>query len=484
MDCKSYACCILGAGPAGLAAGLELARNGVRDILILDRNSRVGGLSRTEPFDGARFDIGPHRFFSKNAEVNRLWRDTLGDDFRPVDRLTRIFYQNRYFNYPLKAFDALAKLGPLQALQALLSFAAARSRRPKAAENFEEWITYRFGRKLFEVFFKTYTEKVWGIPCDQIGAEWAAQRIKDLDILQVLKQSLLGNRGKKIKTLVEQFHYPVGGAGQMYEAMAAGIANLGGEILLEHAVTGVHIRGDQVHSIEIAGPAGEKKRIAAQQVFSSIPLTRFFEMCDPPETPEVQAFVRALYFRDHITVNLLVGARELFPDQWIYIHSPEVKTARLANYNNFSRSMVRRGNVSALSVEYFVFQHEDLWGQRDEDLQELALEELAYLGLVQKNLVEQVWVLRETECYPTYYLGFQEPYRALRSRLGELRNLTPIGRGGMYKYNNQDHSIATGMLAARNYLGSPGAPYNLWNINVDAEYQESGRAEDGNGKEN
>lgn len=481
MGEKVYTCCILGAGPAGLAAGLELANHGVTDILILDRNSRAGGLSRTEVFDGARFDIGPHRFFSKNAEVNRLWHEMLGDQFRPVDRLTRIFYRKRYFNYPLKAWDALAKLGPLQALQALLSFAAARWRTPGGPDNFEEWITRRFGRKLFEVFFKTYTEKVWGIPCDQIGAEWAAQRIKDLDILRVLKQALLGNGGKKIKTLVEQFHYPLLGAGQMYEAMAARIAERGGEILLNHAVTRVHLGEGRVHSLEIAGPAGEKITVGAQRFFSSIPLTRFLEMCHPPESPEVRTSAGALYFRDHITVNLLVGGRELFPDQWVYIHSPEVKSARLANYNNFSPRMVKRENLSALSVEYFVFQHEDLWRQKDEDLQELAVDELAYLGLVKKGLVERSWVLRETECYPTYYIGFQEPYRAVRSRLEQLRNLAPIGRGGMYKYNNQDHSILSGILAARNFLGLPGTPFNLWNINIDAEYQENGRMGDGHG---
>ncbi|MCP4694238.1 MAG: NAD(P)-binding protein [Desulfobacterales bacterium] len=477
MKTKSYECCVLGGGPAGLAAALELTGNGVTNILVIDRNENVGGLSRTEVYDGSRFDIGPHRFFSKSPEINNLWRDTLGSDFKPVDRTTRICYKNAYFNYPIKLLDVLTKMGPGESFQAMLSFVAAKLNKKREAVTFEDWITDKFGRKLFETFFKTYTEKVWGIPCNQIGAEWAAQRIKGLDVIEVLRNALFGMGRRQVKTLVEQFDYPVNGAGQMYEAMCDKVAARGADIMLNTRVVGINQKDDAVESIDVAHSDGQRERITANRFFSSIPLTHVFDMLSPAEPDSISRAVEALYYRDHITVNLLVEGADLFPDQWIYIHSPEVQTARLANYNNFSRRMAGSENKTGLSVEYFVFQHEDLWKQPDEALKILAVEELERLKLLKKSAVEKAWVVRETECYPTYYLGFQEHYDLLKSRLGRFTNLVQIGRGGLYKYNNQDHSIMSGLLAARNYLKLPGSPYNLWEINVDAEYHESAERE-------
>ncbi len=465
-------CCILGAGPAGFGTALELVKHGVTDIIIIDRNDIVGGLARTEAFDGVRYDVGPHRFFTKNKEINQLWHETLGADFRPVNRLTRIYYRNKFFNYPIKPFDALSKLGFRESLQAILSFAATQFSRKPQPRTFEDWITQKFGRKLYETFFKTYTEKVWGIPCSQIGAEWAAQRIKGLDIIQVIRNSLSLDKRNSIKTLVDQFDYPILGAGQMYEVMAEKVVSKGARIILGTRINRIHRKGNDITAIDLVNGDGSVTGICAKQYFSSIPLTQFFKMLEPHPSAEVLTAADALYYREHITVNLLVDKDDLFPDQWIYLHSPDVLMARVANYNNFSRAMVQFKPKSALSVEYFVFQHEDLWKKPDEELKGLAVDELVYLGLLERNVVENAWVVRETESYPTYFMGFAEPYNQLKGELNRLENLYPIGRGGMYKYNNQDHSTVAGILAARNYLMLPGAPYNLWDINVDAEYHE------------
>jgi protoporphyrinogen oxidase len=467
----SCECCILGAGPAGFGAGIELTRHGITDIIMIDRNQVVGGLSRTEAFGEARFDVGPHRFFTRNPEINKLWVETLGDDFRPVKRLTRIYYNNNFFNYPIKPLETFRKLGPVDSLHVLTSFAFQKVKRKTEARTFEEWVVQKFGRKLYQTFFKTYTEKVWGIPCSEIGSEWAAQRIRGLDIFQLLKKSIRFS-GNDVKSLVDEFHYPVLGAGQMYEVMAETLTAQGVRISLGTRVVSINRRNATVDSVDVEGPAGDLMRISAGHFFNSVPVTHFFKMFNPPEEERVLSAAEALYYREHITVNVLVEGRDIFPDQWIYIHSPEVRMARLANYNNFSEDMVLNKNKTALSIEYFVFQDDELWKKGDQEVAKLALQELQQLRLLDTGRVEQTWVVRETESYPTYYLGFQQPYEVLKTRSGELSNVSAIGRGGMYKYNNQDHSTYSGLLAARNYLHLPGTPYNLWAINSEAEYHE------------
>jgi protoporphyrinogen oxidase len=472
MPTKSYEGCIIGAGPAGWGAAIELVKHGVTNLLIIDKNKTVGGLARTEKFGPARFDVGPHRFFTKNREINRLWHDTLGTDFKPVNRLTRIYYNKNYFRYPISAGETLLKLGPIEALHIILSFISTRFEKNEEPKTFEDWITQKFGRKLYLTFFKTYTEKVWGIPCSQIGAEWAAQRIKGLDIVQTLKKAIRRQSRQNIKTLVEQFDYPVLGAGQMYETMCDQVVAAGADVMLNSRVIAFNNEHGKISSIDVLGPDGQPTQITADHFFNSIPMTHFFQILNPAETAPIQAAVQSLYYREHITVNLLVDGDDIFPDQWIYIHSPDVQMARLANYNNFSKAMVGAKNKSALSVEYFVFQDEDIWKMSDDAIRELAIEELDFIGLVKKNRVEQSWVVRETESYPTYYIGFKASYDLLISRLSQFSNLSAIGRGGMYKYNNQDHSTLSGILAARNYLKLHDSPYNLWDINIDAEYHE------------
>ncbi|MDP2652617.1 MAG: FAD-dependent oxidoreductase [Candidatus Omnitrophota bacterium] len=472
---KNCECCILGAGPAGLGAALELVKHGVKDVVVLDRNAIVGGLARTEIFGGARFDIGPHRFYTKNKEIHALWHDLLKDDLRPVSRLTRICYNQKFFRYPVQVFDVLYQLGPRESAEAAASYIKAHFTTKKEPQTFEDWVTQKFGRKLYQSFFKTYTEKIWGLPCHEIGAEWASQRIKGLDALTVLKNALRIQGRDPVKTLIQEFDYPVKGAGQMYEAMAERLHQAGVKICLNSRVVSLEQGSDRIKSVAVLDEKKERYQITARHYFSSIPLTHFFKMLDPPEPPAVQDAEKSLYYREHITVNLLIDGKNLFKDQWLYIHSADVKTARVTNYNNFSEVMAGGENQTALSMEYFTFQNEALWQMSDGDLKRLAAEELACLGLVRKERIMQAWVVRETGAYPVYYRDYQPPFNVLKTRIDQFSNLSPIGRGGMYKYNNQDHATLSGMLAARNYLKVSDVVHRLWDINVEDDYLEGAR---------
>ncbi len=475
MKQRSCQCCVLGAGPAGLSAAFELVANGIEDVLIIDRHPIVGGLSRTVEKGGALFDIGPHRFFSRNREIRGLWHELLGDDFLPVNRLTRIYYKKKFFKYPIKPFDSLAKIGPAAALAALVSYIRARLGAKEEPKTFEQWIVQHFGRRLFETFFKTYTEKVWGIACNRIGADWASQRIKGLDLIQVAKSAFRIGGGSQAKTLVEQFDYPRKGAGQMYQALAERVLDAGGDIWLKTRVEKFSVADERIKAVIVRDPDGQQVSIKADHYFNSLPLTFFYQAMDGYVDKTVGKSVEALYYRDHITVDMLVDRQKLFPDQWIYIHSQDVKMARIANYTNFSTHMCGGKPKTPISVEYFVFKDEELFQWPDSDIIELATEEIERLGLLNPQAIEQCWVVKETECYPTYYLGFQPYYQAVCRDIERYANLTQMGRAGMFKYNNQDHSMASGLLAARNYVGAEGSPYDLWQINVDAEYHEAGR---------
>ena len=454
-----------------MGAAVELVKNGIKDIIIIDKNSRVGGLARTEKFGCSRFDIGPHRFFTKNKEINQLWHDTLGDDFIPVNRLTRILYKKKLFNYPVSAFDALSKLGVLDSTEAILSYLNARIKPKNQINTFEDWISNKFGKKLFDTFFRTYTEKVWGIPCDQIGKEFAEQRIKGLDIIQVLKNTIIGKNN--VKTLVDQFDYPLLGAGQMYEAWADLVTSKGATILLDTKVVSINVNDHNISGIKVEDNTGNEIEIVAKQYFTSLPITHFFDLIEPAVNKKILMANSKLYYREHITVNLIIDKSGLFLDQWIYIHEPDVKMARVANYNNFSKSMVSKKNKTAISVEYFAFQNDQIWKLDNQSIIDLAIDEMHSVGLIDKLSVEQGFVIRETESYPTYYLGYKDSYNILKDEVNKFENLYPIGRGGMYKYNNQDHSTYSGILAARNYLNAEGSPFDLWQINIDAEYQEN-----------
>lgn len=460
---------VIGAGPAGLGAALELVRNGHAPI-ILDRNTQVGGLARTIWYKGYGFDLGPHRFFTKNREVEHLWGEILGEEFRPVPRLTRIYYNGRFFHYPLKPMNALLGLGPITSARAVLSYVRERLRaRGREPANFEEWVVGQFGKVLYEAFFKGYTEKVWGIPCHQVSKEWAGQRIRGLNLAEAIRGALgLGRRGA-VRSLVEQFHYPRRGAGQMWETLARKIVDLGAELRLDTTVLGLHADGDRITEI-VCSSNGDTWTMPVEFVFSSAPITAMTQALTPAPPSDVLQAARALYYRAHLTVNLVITGTDLFPDNWVYVHSPSVRMARVANYRNFSPAMSDGTGGTGVSVEYFCFSGDDLWVLPDDELIALAKRELAMVGLLPRGEVTDGFVVREADSYPAYYLGHQDQFRVLFEFFRRFRNLRLIGRAGMYRYNNQDHAMLTGLYAARNFLGQSNV--DIFKINAEEEYIE------------
>lgn len=461
---------ILGAGPAGLSCAHGLCERSVCPI-VWERHEQVGGLCRTIPYKGFKFDVGPHRFFTRNDEVDGLWHSAGGADILSVKRLTRILYRNHLFRYPLQPLDALRGLGIGTSVGALFSYIRQRATSSKIPPaHFEDWVIREFGKVLYEIFFKTYTEKVWGIPCAQIAAEWASQRIKGLDLGKALLYAVMPflNRKQRVKSLIDEFDYPRLGAGQVYEKMAQGVVQGGGSIVLgatAHMITHDGNRVTYVEGLDSKGRFG----CHVEHLFSSIPLTEFVMKLRPMAPERVLDAVRALYYRDHITVNLIVRRASVFPDNWVYVHSPEVRMARIASYGNFSTEMLTSPSKSALSVEYFTFAHEDLWRMGDSELVELATEELCRVGLVREDEVEDGFVLREKDAYPTYFTKYRQHLDIVKDYLAVFKNVMVMGRGGMYRYNNQDHSILSGLLAARNYCGEQ---HDLWEINEEKEYLE------------
>lgn len=466
-----YEIIILGAGPAGLSCAYEHVKRN-RKGLILDKNSIVGGLSRTELYRGYRFDVGPHRFFTKNDEIDRLWHEVGGDEIIRVPRLTRILYRGKFFEYPLKPFQALFGLGIMTSLKAFFSYVAAQLK-PKKEKliSFEDWVVEKFGRKLYSIFFKTYTEKVWGIPCSQIGSEWAAQRIKGLSLTEVIRNAFCGqqkNKSKKITSLVDEFSYPKHGAGRVYEKMRDHITQHGFEVHTSETVERIEFI-DGTYFLQTRTNDGQIHAYSCNALFSSIPLTEFILKLQPSVPSAVIEAARALYYRDHITVNLILDAPAPFPDNWIYVHSPEVRMARICEYGNFSKEMLANSGHSALSIEYFCFAHDDLWQMKDEELINFAVQEMKTVGLLKSEIPVDGFVVREKDSYPAYYIGHRDHFEQLKNFVSELPSLWMIGRGGMYKYNNQDHSMLSGILAARAYDGEQ---VDLWEINSDENYLE------------
>jgi protoporphyrinogen oxidase len=462
---------IIGGGPSGLAAAREGTVHGAKS-LVLERLHGVGGLSRTIVFDGNRFDIGPHRFFTKNREVHDLFVKVASDDLLSVPRLTRIFYNNRFFNYPLTPANALFGVGIMPSASIVLSYIRVRARgvfgRPPM-ESFEDWVVDRFGRRLFETFFKAYTEKVWGIPCTQIGADWAAQRIKGLSFAAAVKHALVKPRTSAVKTMIDEFIYPRLGAGQIYEKIATSITQSGSRVIPGICVR--HIRRDnmRVMAIEAHDGSGRRHEFEGRYFLVSAPLTDMIEMMRPAAPSEVISASRALRYRNHIAVNLLVEGRT-FPENWIYIHSKEVDMARIANYANFSPAMASRPGLSPLSVEYFCFPDDHDWEYSDSMLIERAKRELSKINIIRPEQILDGFVVRSEKAYPVIEIGYERHIATIKAWLDQFENLLPIGRSGMFKYNNQDHAIATGMLAARTALGV--RRFDPWLINIDAEYQE------------
>ena len=476
---------VIGAGPAGLTAAYCLTKE-ARSVFVIERDPvYVGGISRTVDYKGFLFDIGGHRFFSKSKEVVALWQEILPDDFITRPRLSRIYYNGKFFSYPLKAFEALLKLGVFTSAACLLSYAYAKISPVPRARTFHDWVRNQFGERLFQIFFKTYTEKVWGMSCDEISADWAAQRIKGLDlataVINGLKRSLGAERksggqpeGDTVKTLIESFQYPRKGPGMMWEAAARKIKAEGGCILMGRELVGLEFDAARNYwRIEVAKANGKPELHTARHIVSSAPLRELVERIKP--VPISLLHARALRYRDFLTVALMVRKPDLFPDNWIYIHDPSVKVGRVQNFRSWSPEMVPAG-MSCLGLEYFCFEGDGLWNAADRDLIALAKAEVTQIGLISPVDVVDACVVRQAKAYPVYDEDYRDNVAAIRRDLeGSYPTLHVIGRNGMHRYNNQDHAMMTAMLTARNILAGARL-YDVWNVNEDAEYHEAGKS--------
>jgi protoporphyrinogen oxidase len=464
---------VIGGGPAGLTAAYILAKDGVR-VTVLEADNIVGGISRTAHYNGYRFDIGGHRFFTKIAPVESLWHEILGPEFIQVPRLSRIHYGGKYFDYPLKAKNALLGLGLWNTLLCVASYLKWHFKPYPVEDNLEQWVTNRFGKRLFEIFFKTYTEKVWGIPCTEIRAEWAAQRIQGLSLAKaILNAAQLQKRSETIKTLIDKFQYPRLGPGQMWETAAEKIRQLGGDVLLRHDVTALEHRAGRIAAVTVNTPDGPR-RIEGDHFISTMPLRNLARALEPAPPPAIRAAGDGLNYRDFLTVALMIDAADIFPDNWIYVHTPGVKVGRIQNFNNWSRAMVPEPGTTCLGLEYFCFEGDGLWSSADADLVALATKELGELGLVDPAKVRDGCVVRMPKAYPVYDSTYAGHLSALRTFIDPISNLHTVGRNGMHKYNNQDHSMFTAMMAVANMKG---AAHDVWAVNTDYEYHEEQKLE-------
>lgn len=461
---------IMGAGPAGLAAGYELAKNGIEPLLF-EADDQVGGISKTVEHHGNYFDLGGHRFFTKLDDVNAVWQEVLGDQFQKTPRLSRIYYNNRFFNYPLTAMNALLGVGLFDTARILMSYCAAKMFPSPTENTFEEWVSNRFGKRLFSIFFKTYTEKVWGIPCSEIQAEWAAQRIKGLSLYSAIMNALFKPKNSNIKTLIDRFDYPEFGPGMMYTAMRNRIEAMQGTVRMREKVTRVNHDGRRVVSVESTAADGAVSVHRGTDFLSSIPITELIAILSPAPPEKVLRAAGHLKYRSLVTVDITIDQQELFPDNWIYIHSPEVKLGRIQNFKNWSPSMVADPSKTTLGLEYFCDEGDDFWNMDDETMFRLAADEVAKIKICDKNKIEDHLVVRVPKAYPVYDMDYPERMRTVRDYLAGFENLQPIGRYGMFKYNNMDHSVLTGLLAARNIMAGA-LVHDVWNVNTEEEYHE------------
>jgi protoporphyrinogen oxidase len=473
---------IVGAGPAGLTAAYELLRRGVRST-VLESDRVVGGISRTVEADGWRFDIGGHRFFTKVDAVEKLWHEILDEgDFLLRPRMSRIFYDGKFFDYPLKASNALRNLGLVESVRCVASYAWARVRPPADQSNFEGWVAARFGWRLYGIFFKTYTEKVWGVPATEIAADWAAQRIKNLSLASAVKNAVLPKRNQKeITSLIEEFQYPKYGPGMMWERAREKVEAGGSTVTMNTAVTSVRHQDGRAVSVTARTEDGERD-YPLSHLISSMPIGALLAAMDPPVPDEVRQAAADLHHRDFLTVALVVPESAGFPDNWIYVHSPEVRLGRIQNFGSWSPYLVKGGRT-CLGLEYFVFEGDELWEMADDALVELGKAELTTLGLVDPAVVEAGYVVRMPKAYPVYDEDYKANVDVLRRWLqANVPNVHPVGRNGMHKYNNQDHSMYTAMLTVENILGDD---HDIWQVNVEAAYHEKadGPTERGTGRD-
>ncbi len=466
MSVKDKSVLVIGAGPAGLTAAYELSKRGAK-VTVVESTSSVGGMAKSFELFGQIVDCGPHRFFSSDKIVNDLFHEVVQDDYTLVNRLTRIYYKNKFFDYPLKLGNVLKNLTPVEIIGILWSYAVVRISGKKNLETFEDWVTDKFGKKLFQMFFKTYSEKLWGIRCDQIDSDWAAQRIKKLSLYEAVKAAIFGNKGNKHKTLVDQFAYPKYGTGEVYEKMAKAINDMGGTILFNKKISKINVN-DQKNITSVADFDGIEYQF--DHYVSTMPLTLLLQGMSTIDE-QILDTSKKLYFRNTTLVYLEVDTDKLFPDNWIYVHSPEVKHGRITNFRNWCPTINKDKKTTILCLEFWSFDHEELWNYSDEQLNELAAKEIRLLNLIPNDskIINQA-VVRIPKCYPVYETGYMDHLQPVIDYLKEFNNLHPIGRYGSFKYNNQDHSILMGILIARQL--DTGKDQKLWDINTDSDYQE------------
>ena len=472
---------VIGAGPAGLTAAYTLANAG-RDVVVFEKDPvYVGGISRTVNYKGFLFDIGGHRFFSKSKEIVDLWNEILPDDFLDRPRLSRIYYDGKFYAYPLKAFEALSNLGIAKSVACVASYAYAKLIPVGDPKTFHGWVRNEFGEKLFSIFFKTYTEKVWGMDCDDISADWAAQRIKGLNLGAAIFDGVrrsLGLRKKAngqsgAKSLIESFRYPRRGPGMMWDACARKIVAAGGRIERGRTVSALTFdEKSHIWTIETRGPAGEVETIAARHVISSAPISELMASISP--TPLSLLHARDLKYRDFVTVVLIGRSGTALPDNWVYIHDPSVKVGRVQNFRSWSPEMIPDGVSTCLGLEYFCFEGDGLWSASDDELVALAKREIAQIGLMNADEVVDASVVRQAKAYPVYDEAYARNVETIRFEIAtRFPGLHLVGRNGMHKYNNQDHAMMTGLLAALNICEGR-LVHDVWKVNEDAEYSEAG----------
>jgi protoporphyrinogen oxidase len=463
---------VLGGGPAGLTAAYVLAQRD-RPGAVFEADGSVGGIAKTVEFNGYRFDLGGHRFFTKLRPIERLWEEMMGAEFLTRPRLSRIYYNGRFFAYPLQAKDVVARLGLVESMRCGLSYLWSLRLRGRHAETFEEWVTVRFGRRLYDAFFRSYTEKVWGIPGSEIRSQWAAQRIKDLSFFRALLSVLRLNR-RQVTTLIEEFRYPRLGPGQMWETFAGRIEERGIPVNLKQRCVSVRHEANRVTGVTIR-TNGHVTEYPVDSVVSSIALSDLVKSLDPAPPAEILAAADRLRYRDFCLVALMTTQDEPFPDNWIYIHDPETRAGRVQNFGAWSPDMVRPG-TTCLGVEYFCFEGDDVWEMSDVEAVAMATDEMARIGLIDPSKVIDGVKVRVPKAYPMYDANYEESVAVLSDYVGQFENLVTCGRNGLHRYNNQDHSMWTAILATLNLID--GTEYDVWSVNAEAEYHEEGEIVD------
>ena len=459
---------VIGGGPAGLTAAYELQRRSddYRPV-VFEAGDLVGGIARTETHKGYRFDIGGHRFFTKVEEVEEMWREVLGDEFITVPRQSRIYYRGKYYNYPLKIFNALSNIGVYESARIILSYVKWRVRPHRDEDSFEQWVQNRFGGRLYMHFFRSYTEKVWGIPPSDIRADWAAQRIKNLSLTKAVVNAISG--ANDTTSLIEEFQYPRYGPGQMWEMTSECIEQQGGSVERGVRATRVLRDGNRVTHVEVSDREGRTRLVAADHTVSTMALSDLIDAFDPPPPDHVQEAAAKLRYRDFLIVTLILDRADPFPDNWIYVHSPDVKVGRIQNFRAWSPDMLPDPDTASIGMEYFCQEGDGLWTMADADLRALATKELVQLGLAEAGDVIDAAIIRQPKAYPVYDSHYKDALDVIEEWIRGLENFQTVGRNGLHRYNNQDHSMLSAMYAARNILGED---KDVWNVNVERSYHE------------